>query len=79
MEITDHIEQHLSANMNLSKKDIIVGNFLGGLAWGAGTVLGAIIIGSLIFYTLKPLGIFDLVVKPSQELNPLRPATQQLK
>lgn len=77
MDASEQVAQHLSANMNLSKKDIIVGNFLGGLAWGAGTVLGAIIIGSLIFYILKPLGIFDLLVKPSQELNPLR-QTQKL-
>lgn len=63
--------------MNLSKKDIIIGNFLGGLAWGAGTILGAILIGALLFYILKPLGVFDLVVRPSQEINPLRQPTQQ--
>ncbi len=79
MEASEQVVSHLSANMNLSKKDIIVGNFLGGLAWGAGTVLGAIVIGAIIFYTLKPLGIFDLLVGPSQELTPLRPASQKLK
>ncbi len=72
MEVTKQIIQHLSASMNLSKKDIIIGNFIGGFAWGVGTILGAIVIGAILFYTLKPLGFFDAVVRPGQELNPLR-------
>ena len=72
VEVTKEIIQHLSAGMNLSKKEIIYSNFLGGIAWGAGTVLGAIIIAAIIFYTLKPIGIYDLLVKPAQETNPLK-------
>lgn len=77
MEITKQIEEHLSAHMSMTKKDIMLANFLGGLSWGAGTILGAIIIGAILFYTLKPLGVFDLIVKPSQEVNPLRAPSQQ--
>lgn len=77
MQVTKEIIQHLSANMNLTKKDIIIGNFLGGFAWGVGTVLGAIVIGAILFYALKPLGIFEAIVKPAQELNPLRQPSKQ--
>ena len=77
MEITKEIEEHLSAHMSMTKKDIMIANFIGGLSWGAGTILGAILIGALLFYILKPIGFFDAVVKPSQEVNPLRAPSQQ--
>lgn len=59
--MTPQIEQHLSANMNLSKKDIMVGNFLGGISWGIGTVVGAVVVVGIIGYILKAMGIFDIV------------------
>ncbi len=37
----------------MSKKDIIIGNFLGGLFWGLGTVIGATIIFGSIYWSLK--------------------------
>lgn len=79
MQATKEIIQHLSANMNLSKKDIIIGNFLGGFAWGAGTVLGAIIVASILFYTLKPLGFLNAITEPAKELSPLRQPTERLR
>lgn len=61
MEATPQIERHLTANMNISKKDIIIGNFLGGLAWGFGTVVGATVVVALIGAVLNLLGVFDFL------------------
>ena len=51
--MTPQIEKHLKANTNMSKKDIMVANFLGGLAWGLGTVIGATIIAAILISLLK--------------------------
>ena len=61
MKITPQIEQHLKANMNISKKDIIVGNFLGGIAWGIGTVVGASVVVAAVLWFLNSLGVFAAV------------------
>ncbi len=61
MEATPHIESHLNANMNIRKKDIILGNFLGGLFWGIGSVIGATIVVAIIGLILSNLGIFDFL------------------
>lgn len=45
--------------MNISKKDIIIGNFLGGLSWGLGTVIGATLVVAILIYSLKALGVFE--------------------
>ena len=58
MQAGDQIEKHFSANANISKKDIIVGNFLGGLSWGIGSVLGATVVITAVGATLSALGIF---------------------
>jgi len=42
MQATQEVKNHLTANMEISKKDILIGNFLGGVAWGIGTVVGAV-------------------------------------
>jgi len=34
MQATEQIKNKLTANMEISKKDIVIGNFLGGLSWG---------------------------------------------
>lgn len=44
--------------MNMSKKDIIIANFLGGIAWGVGTVVGAGVIVGIILYILNLIGAF---------------------
>lgn len=78
MEMTKQLESHLTANMNISKKDIIIGNFLGGIAWGIGTVFGALIIGALLFWLLKPLGIFNGLNETAKELENLKNIQQNL-
>ena len=60
-KMTDQIETHLNAGMNMKKKDIMIGNFLGGLAWGFGTVVGASVVVAILVYTLKGIGLFDSV------------------
>ena len=59
MEATPEIKKHLTANMNISKKEIMVGNFLGGLAWGIGSVVGASVVVGILGYILKMLGVFN--------------------
>lgn len=68
METTPQIDSHLKATMNLSKqsfsmskKDIIVGNFLGGMFWGIGTVVGAGVIMAIIGTILSQLGVFNAI------------------
>lgn len=51
--MTPQIEKHLKANMNMRKRDIIVANFLGGLAWGLGTVIGATIVAAVVISILN--------------------------
>lgn len=55
------IKNHLTANMDIKKKDIIIGNFLGGLAWGVGSILGATIVVAIIGYILNGLGLLDFL------------------
>lgn len=59
--MTSEIKNHLTANMNTARKNIMIGNFLGGLAWGLGTVIGASVIMGIIGYILKFLGFFNTV------------------
>ena len=37
----------------MKRKDIIINNFLGGLAWGFGTVVGATIVVAIVFGILR--------------------------
>jgi hypothetical protein len=58
---TPQIEKHLFANMNLKKRQIIIYNFLGGLSWGFGSVIGASIVIAIIAWVLRIFGVFDAV------------------
>ncbi len=58
---TKQIERHLTANSYMKKKDIVVGNFLGGIAWGLGTVIGASVIVGIIVGFSKFIGWGDVV------------------
>lgn len=78
VEATPQIEQHLTANMNISKKDIIIGNFLGGMFWGIGSVVGAGVVVALIGFTLKSLGVFDAIGSLFSQLNNLNQQMQQV-
>ncbi|MFH0937552.1 MAG: DUF5665 domain-containing protein [Candidatus Daviesbacteria bacterium] len=61
VEMTPQIKHHLTANRNMKKKEILLGNFLGGLAWGVGSVVGASIIVGILGYVLKALGVFTSI------------------
>lgn len=61
MNETKEIHHHLTSNAHVSKKDIIIGNFLGGIAWGVGTVVGASVIVAIIGAILNNLGVFDFL------------------
>ena len=60
---TRQVEKHLTANSFIKKKDIVVGNFLGGVAWGLGTVIGASAIVGIIAAILKFFGWTDLITQ----------------
>ena len=66
--MTPQIEKHLKANMNMRKRDIIIANFLGGLAWGLGTVIGATIIAAVIISILR---LFNFIPGLDQILQPI--------
>ena len=53
MKMTKDQFNHMTASSHISKKDIIVGNFLGGLFWGLGTVIGATIFFGSLYWSLK--------------------------
>ncbi len=74
--MTPQIERHLTAGAHMSKKDIIVGNFLGGLAWGLGTVIGATVVAAIVIYILSTVGVFQPI---SNVLKQVPSATQQTK
>lgn len=70
--MTPQIENHLEANGHLSKKIILINNFLGGLAWGFGTVVGATAFVAILGYILKILGVFAAIQDILNTLNNLR-------
>ena len=39
--------------MNLSKNQIMISNFLGGLSWGLGTVIGATVVVAILISVLR--------------------------
>lgn len=51
----------LTGNVWVKKKDILFANFIGGVAWGLGSVIGATIFVAIIVWILNLLGIFDFV------------------
>lgn len=51
----------LTANQGVKKRDVLLANFLGGIAWGLGSVIGATIFVAVIVWTLTMLGLFDFV------------------
>ena len=76
MEVTKELEKHLTANMNISKKDIMVGNFLGGVFWGLGTLVGAVMVGAIIYWILKSTGLFGDLTTTLDEINSLKSLDQ---
>lgn len=52
---------HLTANQHMRKKDILVGNFLGGLAWGLGSVIGATIVVAILVWFLSFINFVPVI------------------
>jgi hypothetical protein len=51
----------LSANEGVRKREVLIANFIGGIAWGLGSVIGATIIVAILVWVLNILGLFDFV------------------
>lgn len=51
----------LSANQGVRKREVLLANFLGGVAWGLGSVIGATIIVALLVWVLNIVGLFNFV------------------
>lgn len=72
--MTPEIEKHLSANGNMRKRQVILNNFLGGLAWGVGTVIGATVVVAILIsfsrtFSFIPVigGLADMIQEAKQE------------
>lgn len=52
----------------MSISETIISNFLGGLAWGLGSVIGATIIVSLLIIVLKKVNLVPVVGKFANKL-----------
>lgn len=44
-----------------SKRELMLANLLGGMAWGVGSVLGATLIVAILLYSLNALGGLPLI------------------
>ena len=49
----------LTANQGVRKREVLIANFMGGIAWGLGSVIGATIIVAIIASVLNLFGLFD--------------------
>lgn len=54
--------------MTMKKRNIMIANFLGGLAWGLGTVIGATIVAAVV---ISLLNYFNFVPGFDQITNQL--------
>jgi len=59
--MTKEIRTHLLANMDMSRKNIMISNFLGGLAWGVGSVLGATIVVAIVLKILAGASFVPII------------------
>lgn len=57
--MTPEIQDHQEAFGRVKKRNIILNNFLGGMAWGIGTIIGASVIVGAAGYILNKLGILS--------------------
>jgi hypothetical protein len=52
MHMTKQMHQHQTAHGHVRKRDVMLNNFLGGLAWGLGTVIGATVVVAILLSVL---------------------------
>jgi hypothetical protein len=61
------------SRLAMSRKRIIINNFLGGLAWGLGTAIGATVVFALLGYLISVLGgipfIGSLIAQIIEQIN----------
>ena len=69
MYMTQEIDKHLTANGRLRKRDIMTANFLGGLAWGLGTVIGATVVVAVLLSFLNFVGYIPVVGELGSQLR----------
>ena len=55
----DHGRGHTRIHISTGK--VILNNFLGGLAWGFGTVLGATVVVALVLFVLSKLDTVPII------------------
>ncbi|EKD90648.1 MAG: hypothetical protein ACD_30C00112G0089 [uncultured bacterium] len=70
--VTPEIEKHLKANENMKKRDIVLGNFLGGLSWGVGSAIGATVVVAIILGLLGQLNFIPGVGDIVNQVQPIR-------
>lgn len=82
--MVDRIYKHLTANVDMKKKDIVVGNFLGGLAWGLGSVLGATVVVAILLGLLRTVnfvpfvgGFISGVMQQVEQNRPVAPVRER--
>lgn len=73
--MTKQIENYLTANAHLKKRRVMFVNFLGGLAWGLGTVLGATIVAAIVIAILR---FFNFIPGFNQILDALPKSSPSL-
>jgi len=58
---TQEIQNRLTANVYISKKDVVIANLIGGISWGVGTVIGIAIIAVILLSILRSLNVVPVV------------------
>lgn len=75
--MSPYSNRKITANTNVSKKNVLVVNFLGGIAWGLGSVIGATIVVAILVWMLNTLGLFTYVKDYLPENIYIRPQVQR--
>jgi len=59
--MSDNSSERGYERVHLGLRRIMINNFLGGVAWGFGTVIGASVVVGVILWTLNQVGLFNLL------------------
>lgn len=58
---TEQIKHHITANLDRKKREVMLANFLGGLSWGFGTVVGATVVVALLIWILSWVNFVPII------------------